>query len=263
MFASLIKNNSPQYQGTRDQEKAPNDQNEQLDELIKSQMYDLLQKILSVFKENLNQIIHSQDGLYCMLFIKNCFNYLVECPAETEGREDSLNLIWQEFHVIMAKLTHTVRKVPNLRRGNSNLDTSFSSDTLNVSVVSDDLSALEQAKSCDDFSTLSGGNDISSSSGTNLDKVTSQQSDGSKVLVNYSARKQNRSEKRVYLSMCKHITVELYFGINITMIKQMGGISTDLEPKVLDENKKNIQECAREIQRVFKSIVQGPSDVEN
>jgi hypothetical protein len=59
MFASLIKNNSPQYQGTRDQEKALDDQNEQLNELIKSQMYDLLQKILAVFKENLNQIIHS------------------------------------------------------------------------------------------------------------------------------------------------------------------------------------------------------------
>ena len=43
----------------------------------------------------------------------------------------------------MSKLTQTVRKVPTLKNTNSNLDTSFSSDTLNVSVVSDDLSSLE------------------------------------------------------------------------------------------------------------------------
>ena len=78
-----------------------------------------------------------------MLFINNCYNYLIDLPNDAEGRDESLSLIWQEVHVIMSKLTQTVRKVPTLKNTNSNLDTSFSSDTLNVSVVSDDLSSLE------------------------------------------------------------------------------------------------------------------------
>jgi len=57
--------------------------------------------------------------------------------------------------------------------------------------------------------------------------------------------------------MCKHLIMEVYFSINIIQIKSMSGISGDASEQMNDENKKDISECVREIQRVFKSVVQG------
>ena len=110
------------------------------------------------------------------------------------------------------------------------------------------------------------------------------------------------SQKRVYQALCKHLILEIFFDINAFQIELISGISnykiTDLSTHIrsqkaatsdvagselvksqgnstaisgsenattvnAESSMKDIQECMREIWRVFKSIVQGPSQNED
>jgi hypothetical protein len=68
-----------------------------LDDLVKSNIHLLIEKILLVIKENLLSVIRSKDGLTSLLFLKNCFNYIIENPAENESKMETLKLLQREF----------------------------------------------------------------------------------------------------------------------------------------------------------------------
>ena len=79
-------------------------------------MYQLIRKILTIFKENLTHIINDSNGLYCMLFIQNIVGYIIDSRDQNSSEEESpenyelqevLDLIWQEMHIITSKLTQT------------------------------------------------------------------------------------------------------------------------------------------------------------
>ena len=89
MFATFINENSPEKM-----------QVDSLDTFIKSEIESLLAKILSVLKDNLTTITLQRDGLYCMLFIRNAIKFLVDVKDEA-----TLDMVWQEMHLITSKLT--------------------------------------------------------------------------------------------------------------------------------------------------------------
>lgn len=64
----------------------------------------------------------------------------------------------------------------------------------------------------------------------------------------------SRTERHVCESLCKHLILEIFFDVN----KKQLAIITEEDGR--EEAKKDIQECMREVWRIFKSIVQGPSD---
>ncbi len=54
--------------------------------------------------------MRQEDGIYCVMFLKNVVDMLIQkCEEQAEESEyqESLDLIWQELHVIMNKLTQT------------------------------------------------------------------------------------------------------------------------------------------------------------
>jgi len=76
LFANLVRNNSVNYQGDPDVESTKDNQDGSLDLFIGEQIITLLQNIFEVIKENLNSVIQTEDGIYSLLFIKNCLKYL-------------------------------------------------------------------------------------------------------------------------------------------------------------------------------------------
>jgi len=101
---------------------------------------------MHVIKENLLDVIRSRDGIYSLLFVKNCLNYLIENPeTENERRMETLKLMQREFNVIMTELVGKEKKEEKNEEENSNMDTAISSDDLNVSMISDDSSYMNQS----------------------------------------------------------------------------------------------------------------------
>ena len=73
----------------------------------------------------------------------------------------------------------------------------------------------------------------------------SNQSDPSKPTNLYHQKAIDKNEMRVYLSMSKHIIIELYFSINTFLVKELSGINTEIEEKVIEENKTEIESAGR------------------
>lgn len=86
LFAHLINNNSPPRNAKRACKLSS------LDKLIQGEMMPLIQKIITVIRENLFRIIETKDGLYCMLFIQNCIQVLM--TNEVEDSQAILDHIW-------------------------------------------------------------------------------------------------------------------------------------------------------------------------
>lgn len=229
-------------------------------------MFTLLEKILIVFRENLHSILQSNDGLYCLIFIKNCISVLTDDECKLEGKSECINLIWQEIHAIISKLTKTKRKVNvlGLDTSQGGLNESFSSDQRQEE--DDNLSNLDASQS----SEISLNNSSSEQSLSNLDKIYSTNSDGSKIVVSFSNKRLRNYERRVYQSLGKHLLLDTYFEINKYMLMNITGFDplvsqqqnyAEIQKKlVVPEIQRNIKECIREVQRVFKSIINGPVD---
>lgn len=71
----------------------------------------------------------------------------------------------------------------------------------------------------------------------------------------------------MYQSLCKHLILESYFDINKLMIERMTGLASPDATKDSvthhlndPQTQKDLNEVVREVQRVFKSIVNGPSN---
>tara|TARA_B110000285_G_C15110693_1_gene610905 strand:- start:1407 stop:1703 length:297 start_codon:yes stop_codon:yes gene_type:complete len=97
---------------------------------------------LSVFKENLLDVIRCKDGIYSLLFVKNCFNYLIEKTDDSEKRMETIKLMQSDFNDIMTQLTGKEKKEEKNEEENSNVETAMNSDDLNVSMISDDTSYM-------------------------------------------------------------------------------------------------------------------------
>ena len=98
------------------------------------------------------------------------------------------------------------------------MDESFSSEFSN-SMDDENLSQLDSSRSEDFSADFTGG----SSSGTpSTDNPVSHVSDGSKGFVNIKSRKRNKSEDRVYTSLCRHLILEIFFEVNKYQIQIMG-----------------------------------------
>jgi len=98
-----------------------------------------------VIKENLLSVIRSKDGLTSLLFLKNCFNYIIENPAENERKMETLKLLQREFYAIMTELAGKEKTEEKNEEDNSNMETAMNSDDLNVSMISDDTSYMNQS----------------------------------------------------------------------------------------------------------------------
>ena len=118
------------------------------------------------------------------------------------------------------------------------MDTAMNSDDLNVSMISDD-SDLSMDKS------IVQDNSSNSSLGISQNKSTSNHSDPSKPSNLFHQRAIDKNEMRVYLSMSKHIIIELYFSINTFLVKEMSGINTEIEETAIEENKPEIESAGR------------------
>jgi hypothetical protein len=63
--------------------------------------------------------------------------------------------------------------------------------------------------------------------------------------------------------MCRHLILDIFFEVNKHQIEQMSLVdpSEDAPVPTLSnlQTKKDIQECMREVQRIFKSIIKGGS----
>lgn len=107
LFASLINNNSFPVANQAAQPVQENiNPNENFDTFVINQIHSLIPKILHVLKDNLQTIVGTQDGLYCLLFARNALTYLIENSKE-EINQTSLDLLWQDMHIITSKLTQT------------------------------------------------------------------------------------------------------------------------------------------------------------
>ena len=228
MFATFINENSPEKM-----------QVDSLDTFIKSEIESLLAKILSVLKDNLTTITLQRDGLYCMLFIRNAIKFLVEAKDEA-----TLDMVWQEMHLITSKLTQTQRKVTYLRKSSSKTNLNDSQSKLDESMNSsfddsDNLSCLDSSRS-EDLGSSSGGSGVT---------PLSQSSDGSKVVISYGSK--SKSEQRVYSSLCRHLILQVFFEINNHQIESMVPPTSDISEGDASNDttaiKKDIQECMREI----------------
>lgn len=184
-------------------------QDSEFESFLESQLPKLLETMFSVLKENIESVFSSTDGLYCMLFIKNCL-----------VKEMCKELIWQQMHVLMSKLTQTQRKVNTLRQRQSatELNESFSSDNRQVD-DSDNISELEVASKSESSNKESGS--------SVMEKQVSQHTDGSKVYVSFSSKPYSNSEKRVFSALCRHLALDIYFDVNATQVKDMAGIPED------------------------------------
>lgn len=165
----------------------------------------------------------------------------------------------------------------------------------------DDLSNLDSSYRSSDEQSFGGSSSARSSEVDRaVDKSSSQ--DPLKKAPEFQNTCTNVSQKRVYQALCKHLILEIFFDINAFQIELISGISNykimDLSKHIqsqktatseivgselvksqgnstaisgsenavstnVESSMKDIQECMREIWRVFKSIVQGPSQNED
>lgn len=227
----------------------------------------MLQKILLVLRENVTTIVPSQDGLYSMAFIINCIKELTDPACAVTEKQECLDLIWQEMHVIMGKLTNTKHKLTVLRTCSTQRDAEeLNSDKL---PDEDNMSHLDTQTKSEELSSSTKSLSEQSSS-LNQDKQVLTSSENSKVNVSYvTTRSIKHHERRVYQSLSKHLVLEAYFEINRFMIMQMSGLDQQASSnsyEVVESMKTNfeahtsIDEAVREVQRVIKSIVNGPVD---
>lgn len=75
-------------------QSAKSEHNDSFEIYLESQLLCILQKILAVFKDNLNMVIQSKDGLYCLLFINNCIQVLYQEDCQVANKKECLKLIW-------------------------------------------------------------------------------------------------------------------------------------------------------------------------
>lgn len=70
--------------------------------------------------------------------------------------------------------------------------------------------------------------------------------------------------------MCRHLILDVFFDVNKHQIEQMGATSkspqsssskTNMPSLDTLQSKKDVQECMREVQRIFKSIVKESGNV--
>ena len=95
-----------------------------MEDYLNGILSSLLPKLLASLREQLFAIIKTKDGVYTLLLIKRI---LVAAAKAGKEHEAELELIWQEMHVVLSKLTQTRRKVHILKRtGSSVMDSSFS-----------------------------------------------------------------------------------------------------------------------------------------
>ena len=206
---------------------------------MKENLNLLVEKLMHVIKENLLDVIRSRDGMYSLLFVKNCFNYLIQ--NADDRRMETVKLMQSEFYAIMTELGGKEKKEEKVvEEGNSNMDTAMNSDDLNVSMISDDSDISMDKSIVQDNSS----ND-NSSLGISQTKSTSNHSDPSKPTNLFHQRAIDKNEMRVYLSMSKHIIIELYFSINTFLVKEMSGINTEIEETTIEENKPEIESAGR------------------
>lgn len=111
MFADLANSETGQQQFKTEEPAQPSN----FVEYLQQELLSILKKILAVFKDSLHGIVQTRDGLYCLLFISNCVRVLQSEDCKVAKRDECLDLIWQELHSIMAKLSNTKRKVHMLR----------------------------------------------------------------------------------------------------------------------------------------------------
>jgi len=161
----------------------------------------------------------------------------------------------------------------------------------------DDLTSLDSSFRSSDEQSLGGSSSARSSEvDRNVEKSNSQEA--AKKAPDFQNTCTNAAQKRVYQALCKHLILEIFFDINAFQIELISGISNykvlDLQQQIQSQKSsasdlagsdlvksqgnstaistsetqaasntegstKDIQECMREIWRVFKSIVQGPS----
>ena len=232
MYAHLINNNSLQTHSEAKFEENSSDQ------FIFGQINHLLVKILQVYKENLSQIIGTQDGLYCMLFLRNCLRFLTQLNNQKDQNIiQALDLIWQEMHIIASSLTKTCRKVSMLGKSRSQ----------SSSFIEDDSSSFKDDTDLNlsNLDILESPLQISS---------TNSESQQRQSFVSFSNQGRGRNEKRVYQSFCRHLILDIYFEINKHQLSQIAS-SQKGDPQESNQTQ-DVQECMREVQRVFKSIFQ-------
>lgn len=86
---------------------------------------------------------------------------MVENPTENEGRMETVKLIQGQLNDIMTQLTGKEKKEEKNEEENSNVETAMNSDDMNVSMISDDTSYMNQSINQDDISNSSIGIDSS------------------------------------------------------------------------------------------------------
>ena len=86
---------------------------------------------------------------------------MVENPTENEGRMETVKLIQGHLNDIMTQLTGKEKKEEKNEEENSNVETAMNSDDLNVSMISDDTSYMNQSINQDNISNSSIGIDSS------------------------------------------------------------------------------------------------------
>ena len=94
-----------------------------MEEFLNGVLSQLLPKLLASLREQLFGIIKTKDGVYTLLLIKRILQAASKASKEHEAE---LELIWQEMHIVLWKLTQTRRKVLILKRTGSSMDASFS-----------------------------------------------------------------------------------------------------------------------------------------
>lgn len=94
---------------------------------------------------------------------------------------------------------------------------------------------------------------MDSARGINSEEASTQSSADEPVVIVRKAAG-SRTERRVCETLCKHLILEIFFEVN----KKQLAVITEEDGR--EQAKKDIQECMREVWRIFKSIVQGPSD---
>jgi hypothetical protein len=185
-----ISGSQPTYRDVSNPENSmekPSD----MQDFINTHFSRLLSQLLTGLRETLFQQIKTRDGLYTLLLIKHFLT-----ASDDQEHAADLELIWQEMHLIMSKLTQTKRKVGLLRRA-SGMDQSFNSST-NSNLTDDE--ALDSSRSIETAPTSQG--DV-----TNSPAVIDQYN--TKVKVSGS-----RTERLVFENLNKHFVLDLFFEVN-------------------------------------------------
>ena len=73
-----------------------------MEDYLNGILSSLLPKLLASLREQLFAIIKTKDGVYTLLLIKRI---LVAAAKAGKEHEAELELIWQEMHIVVSKLT--------------------------------------------------------------------------------------------------------------------------------------------------------------